>query len=269
MKAMYYLFMIGLLLCGWCSASFAARTSRPLGDPIQTSLACNETTGEYLVVWKHHNDPACDLWGQIIRADGTRKKAFFISSKAYGEFIPEVVFNPLQNEYLVVWAHQSGTLSRIYGTLVAPASEKHLPRHGHPDSTFIIYDESLLTSHPKAAFNSTHNSYLICWTEGITESEKSIPLLVTQQLDRDGFLANTYVLPLQPETTSFPLRFSQQSIPISFYPSYGKQLDEWFVMLYTETQDPVLADISGIRFRGSDGQPIGIWDTMQAYWRKL
>lgn len=267
---MTYLFIVGLLVYGSTIQLSAAPNHRPSDDPMQPSLAYNETTRDYLVVWKHYNYPSCDLLGQIIKEDGTRKQAFLISSDAHSEFTPEAVFNPLRNEYLVVWANQTGKQIAIHGTLLDQTGQKRPPHHPRPDSSFIICNNSKLTSQPKAAFNTTHNTYLVCWTEGTTQATGSIPLLVTQRLDKDGtFLTNTHILPIQPEMTPLSVSLDQESASISFYPSYGKQVDEWFVMICPESLDPPIADIGGIRIRGSDGQPIGIWDTMQAYWKKL
>jgi uncharacterized repeat protein (TIGR01451 family)/uncharacterized repeat protein (TIGR02543 family) len=152
----------------------------------------NTANNEYLVVWQGDDDTAplvdneFEVFGQRINADGTQiegnfrisdmgpdgSTSFFVSN-------PNVTYNPVDNEYLVVWAGDDDTSPlidderEIFGQLLAaaPAAEISIAALSEVgENDFAISDAGLPgnttygASNPSAAYDATRHEYLVVWT---------------------------------------------------------------------------------------------------------
>jgi hypothetical protein len=74
------------------------------------AVACNSTTGEFLVVWEFaYSDVDHDIWGRLVAGDGTLISDWLdVATSSNNEYAPAVCYNPDLNEYLIVYERRSG-----------------------------------------------------------------------------------------------------------------------------------------------------------------
>jgi hypothetical protein len=170
-------------------------------DAFEPAVAYNSANNEYLVVWAGDDDTAplvdneVEIFGQRINAATGAEVGsndFRISDvnqngdPLFSTFAPAVVYNSVNNEYLVVWEGHN-TLSplvagesEIYGQRLNAATGAEVG-----DNDFRLSDMGPAGNiffhafNPAAIYNSTDNEYLVVWqsdddTAPLVEGETEI-----------------------------------------------------------------------------------------------
>ncbi len=154
-------------------------------------VAYNMTNRHYLVVWHGDDDPGSkdEIYGRLIDAGNNQilgssdfRIAEFSGDDDFDLRNPDVVYNSVLNEYLVVWqgVHQSrlttntGTpAEEIFGRRVAADGTLLNPDGTPGDSLTGILQISIMGTddengyynglYPAVEFNSADNGYLVVW----------------------------------------------------------------------------------------------------------
>lgn len=152
-------------------------------DQLAPSVAYNSLDDEYLIVWEDRRSTTdYDIFAQFIDGvTGTPTGANFPVSSVIGhdEWAPEVVYDSVSNQYLVVWEESAGGDTDIWGQILA-ADGTLL------GSAFVICNYSRNQQSPAVAFNPTADQYLVVWTDfrySLSESD-----LFGQIVDKMGAL---------------------------------------------------------------------------------
>lgn len=150
----------------------------PSHDP---AIAYNSLHDEFLVVWVvDREDSTYDLWARRVKTDGSMPSYFRLLSRQ--DILldrPSVAYNPVQDEYLVVFEHAklSADLSYdVYGIRLSWDGEMI-------SSMFSINYSVLSQEHPSIAYNSQQNQYLVAYHEQQEDSRVNIKLVL---LDHEG-----------------------------------------------------------------------------------
>ena len=151
-----------------------------LFSAISPAVAYNSEDDRFLVIWygDHGTDGENEIYGRLIGSDGAAiGPQFRISDMGpnndvdYDAVNPSVAYNPIANEFLVVWSgdDDTGVLSddefEIFGQRLHGNTGFHL---GAND--FLISDVGPLGSptnggrEPDVAYNQTNNQYLVVWS---------------------------------------------------------------------------------------------------------
>ncbi|MDC0358287.1 DUF11 domain-containing protein [Oligoflexia bacterium] len=150
---------------------------------LEPAVAYNSTNNEYLVVWRGDDNTGSlveleyEIFGQRINAAtgaevGTND--FRISQVGNDgdwwiqAYKPDVVYNPDDNEYLVVWHGDNSAVDgedEIWGQRINAATGAEL---GSDDFRISNMGPDADTSYdaynPAVAYNGTNNEYLVVWT---------------------------------------------------------------------------------------------------------
>lgn len=135
------------------------------------AVAYNSTANQYLVVWSDWRGsvPGFDIYGQRVAASGRLVgPASHISAAdaASDRDLPVVAYNPVTNQYLVVWADARNRYQPplrgydIYGRLVSA--------RGSPvgrDFRISGPGATAWDSHPAVVYNPTANEFLVVWVD--------------------------------------------------------------------------------------------------------
>lgn len=159
--------------------SFMGPPDDPDYDAEDPDVAYNSQDNLYLVVWSGERfaDGEFEIWGQRVGSAGNLSGAIVRVSVMgpdldpdYDALNPAVVYNSVDNQYLVVWAgdHTAGTLvdneyeiwaRRLSGIgEVIDADNRRMSDMGGSGDEY--YDART----PDAAHNSSNNQYLIVWS---------------------------------------------------------------------------------------------------------
>ena len=128
--------------------------------------AHNPNANEYLVVWadgRNHETRELDIYGQLIAADGTRLGPDFRISGSFGTgdcSSPEVAFNEVNDEYLVVWQDTRALEVRGWDVYA-----RRVSADGRRIGGDFRIGESAGSDQriPSVAHNRFSNRYLIVW----------------------------------------------------------------------------------------------------------
>ncbi len=149
-------------------------SAQPSGEPflvssqsattcLQPRITYNDRYNEFLVVWQQEYSASDhDICAQRISPDGIRiGNEIAISRLNNFEGAPVVAYNPLRQEYLVVWQLREGNDEIFHNDIVARRINAVGELIGDPIS--IAYGQ-LDESSPSVVVSST-DSYLIAWQE--------------------------------------------------------------------------------------------------------
>jgi hypothetical protein len=139
------------------------------GEP---KVAHNSRSDEYLVVWQEIRSATSgyDIYAQRVGGGGDlRGSAIFISrnTATINEGRAVVAYNPIVDEYLVVWHAFTDGQWRIWGQRVSAAGQL-------PGSNYLISASSGNTQTPRIAHNSQRNEYLVVWQDSRTAERTDI-----------------------------------------------------------------------------------------------
>jgi hypothetical protein len=122
-------------------------------DPV---LAYNPHLEEYLVVWLNDKVANDDVQAQRVSADGALiGSPFFVTSGPVGNrYVPDVVYNSQRQEYLVIWALDTGNGFELHAQAVSAQGGVT-----GPDVTFGTGIYSIAGFH--VAYSPVSNKYLV------------------------------------------------------------------------------------------------------------
>jgi hypothetical protein len=164
MKAHTHGFFMGSLACFVAGAVLegAALAQEFVGGniPVVTaegfqsgpSAAGNTSNGEFMVVWHGQRDAASSVFEILGRRIGPDASLIGdpVSLSPAGSFTPDIAYNSIDDEYLVVYARGG-----IFGRRVAA--------DGSPMGAEITIFANISQSLPAVAHNSQTNEYLVVW----------------------------------------------------------------------------------------------------------
>ncbi len=199
-------------------------------------VAYNSVEDEYLVVWeeyRHEDSTSADIWGQIVRKDGTLRGGNFpICQAPNPQWWPHLDFDKLHNRYLVVFEDArhypaDGSWIKgfdIYGALLDADGKKIPTSTSVADSTFPVCDDTMAAHYPVVAFNEREQSYLVVWADYRPSNDIDI---YGQLLDWNGDL----LPPPDPPSSKVNFAIANTSAPEDVPDvSYCSALNEWLVV---------------------------------------
>lgn len=161
-------------------------------DNLAPAVAYNSLHDEYLVVWENDRGATHDIYARRVSGDGQVLSWFTIVSNAnYWNWLPDVAYNPVADEYLVVYTYNSvSTGNDIWGRRVA--------WNGSSMSTEIpIAVDAGSQWYPAVDYNSQNDEYLVVyendWGGGLRD-------IAAQRVDADGALLSWRNIASDPNT---------------------------------------------------------------------
>ena len=161
-----------------------------------SAITYNGQNNQYLVVWAANDDPTgpAHIYGQRLDAAtgaeiGTND--FQINQTLLPSFLPDVTYNPIMNEYLVVWVSRDFRVSTptTYG-IFAQRLDAATGNHIGVDAFRIdvpASDPNYRLTMPDVTYNSTLNEYLVMW-KSYQDEEYLEAEMIGQKLDATGAL---------------------------------------------------------------------------------
>ncbi len=147
-------------------------------DALRPAVTYNGPSNEYLVVWEGDdvlNEE--EIYGQRISAAGTEVGAddFRISdmgpdgNAAFAAFNPDVAYNAVTNQYMVVWAGDDNTGAlvededEIYGQRLEASGAEVGVNDRRLSDVGGTGDSALDAGDPAIAYNAVENQFLVVW----------------------------------------------------------------------------------------------------------
>lgn len=159
-------------------------------DQIEPEVAYGSGLNQYLVVWEDHHwasGDARDILGRRMSTSGAGVGgAFNISWEGNERFAPDVAYNSVRQEYLVVFEYEfSLTDHDIYGRLVNS--------NGTLGDEFSIATPSAYDLNPIVAYSSALDSYLVVWERRIGDPEFGQKDIYARVVNYDGSLPGSEI----------------------------------------------------------------------------
>ncbi|MGD8794734.1 MAG: hypothetical protein PVF47_19450, partial [Anaerolineae bacterium] len=133
------------------------------------ALVWNSQRNEYFIVWEdyeHQATTGADIRGQRRHADGNMDQGRFYISDAYGDqLLPDVAFDPVIQQYLVVWRDKRDELTSaadIYGQRVLARQQLASPAE---QGNFVICQVAYDQFNPAVAYSGTSHQFLVTWDD--------------------------------------------------------------------------------------------------------
>ena len=151
---------------------------RPLGDLItiwedsvsnvSPAVAYNTLHDEYLVVWHNFRPVTTDIYARRVGSDGTVKSSFtVVTGEGETYNYPAVAYSPVQDQYLIVYVHQSSTADYDI------KARRVTWDGGLISEEFVIRDDVDKQWLPAVAYNSADDEYLVVynnsWVGGLDD----------------------------------------------------------------------------------------------------
>jgi len=160
------------------------------------AVAYNAATDTYLAVWRDMRvDSDGDIYGQILNADGVISGSAIIVSAypGYSQSAPDVSYNPVSGEFLVVWQQYAGSgnydvyAQRMSGNGVrldhpGTAADESAANISLPVSTASSYQTA-----PQVAAEPNSGAYLVVWED----SRNGASDIYAQRLDATAALTGS------------------------------------------------------------------------------
>jgi hypothetical protein len=127
------------------------------------AVAYNATNDEYLVVWQRPGIDTNDITGRRVDADGTLLGATTIGIGVAGSggtlpYQPDVAWDSVNNQYLVVWGKYTGSEYDIAGQIVDYDGSK-------VGSALTVENWEYNQLKPKVAYNPHWDEFLVVWED--------------------------------------------------------------------------------------------------------
>jgi hypothetical protein len=263
--------------------------------------AYNSQDNEFLVVGLMSKDSlgggARDVYGQFVLPDGTLKGGRFpICMHPADQSCPDVAYNPINNEYLVVWCDFRAPEGDIFGARLDASGMKLANENNQPDTVFTICTQDSTQLNPRIAHNPVDNNFLVVWRDyrnsfvpvlgkrgspaasgssgpseritGFSYPSSSNLDLYGERLDNRGMA----LTPGNPANTdvNYPIAVDHQYDEFFQDVTYcggGDRPDEWlvtYVFYSLEYELPASELVHGIRIDGKTGHWIDTWGSLIA-----
>ena len=133
-------------------------------DQVHPSIAFNQEAGEYLVVFEHaFSETDHDIYGQRVSGNGSPVGSVFdIATSSNDESNPDVIYNPMSGEFLVVFEYAYTEADHdIYAQRLSSNGEKL-------DSAIIIDSSGSSEKLPAVAYHPWDNlGYLVVYQKAV------------------------------------------------------------------------------------------------------
>jgi hypothetical protein len=131
-------------------------------DNYNPAVAYNSRHDEYLVVWENDRGATRDIYAQRVAGDGTLKSWFTIVHNANKwNYLPDVAYNPVQDEYLIVYTYQVNTDD--YDIWARRVKWNGADLDQPPYQEFAINIDSGKQWYPAVTYNIHNNEYLVVY----------------------------------------------------------------------------------------------------------
>ncbi|WP_031517238.1 FecR family protein [Desulfofalx alkaliphila] len=144
-------------------------------------LAYDPVNNRYLMVYERNMlDSYPEIWGRFIDADGEEGPEFPISEEGFCSD-PKVVYNPENDNFLVVWSDGRFNSSLIYAQILDGEGKTY-----EDSGNFAVCPGSDNSQHqPAVAVNTSNGNYLIAWEEYVYDGDLQFEIF-GQLLDQEG-----------------------------------------------------------------------------------
>lgn len=147
----------------------------------EPAVAYSADRNEYLVVWQTEQDSSTwDIWARRVRADGIVQgpSPFCVAtSEGKKRMQPAVAYNPVRDEYLVVYTYEfAGLDDDIMATVVGGDLSWKSSEYSISSPTDIQWS-------PEVAYNTQDDEYLVVWWNVWGDGRRDI---YAQRLESDG-----------------------------------------------------------------------------------
>ncbi|MBI5631875.1 MAG: carboxypeptidase regulatory-like domain-containing protein [Nitrospirae bacterium] len=124
------------------------------------SVAYDSSADQYLVAWFDYRNSNYDIYGQLVDSNGTLSGGeIVVSTAAFGQLNPAVVYNSSTNQYLIVWYDSRNPANYdIYGQLINSNGSLS-------GANFVVSSAANGQLWPSAAYNSSTGQFLVAWTD--------------------------------------------------------------------------------------------------------
>ncbi len=240
-------------------------------NEIHPAVAYNYIRDEFIVIWQDDRNGVNDIYGRIVKPDGSLVGQEFVVCSGTGQQIyPAVAYNRIRDEYMVVWQNDDMG-NNIMGIRLDYMGKKVWSNRSLADTTFIICDQSWCQYHPKIAHNYTDDTFLVVWHD-FRNADASGMDIYGQRLDWNADLLTPVEPPAESPATeiNFPL---SRGISTSYdvYDAYpdvayhgmegeGGPINEWLVVWMRSMGE---LQIWGVRVNGTDGVLLDTWGGIQ------
>ena len=116
--------------------------STPSDNQLLPVVAHNNSSNQFLVVWEDDRNPATspDIYARLVNADGSMAGSeFAISATNADQDTPDVAYDSVSNQFLVVWEHDT----EIYGRLVRADTSFTGPEFRIANSSGVLTDPAV------------------------------------------------------------------------------------------------------------------------------
>ncbi|MBN2030493.1 T9SS type A sorting domain-containing protein [bacterium] len=232
------------------------------------SASCyNYERDEFLIVWEDYQNANPDIYGRIMKSDGSfLGPAFPICIDQADQIYPATDYNRYNMEYIVVWQDNRLGGNDIYGIRLNMDGGKINSTRSLADTSFIISDNSWCQYHPRVAHNYINNTYLVVWYDTRNYLTTGYDIY-GQRLDWNSNLLAPYSPPAT--DVNYPLSRGLETLfqgesyddvtpDVAFHGSEGTELNEWLVV-FARGISYTLTRIWGVRVNGTNGKLLNTW----------
>ena len=236
-------------------------------DEKAPAVAYNYERDQFLVVYmKKEND--WNIFGCFVAPDGSQVSPPFVISRAlFDQKYPDVDYNRVDEQYMVVWEDGRNGIRDIYGIVLDGEGKKVWPNNikAQEDSSFVVSDADTSQHHAKIAHNYIDNCYLVVWTdERVTYAPDIYSAdIYAQRVNNDGALLPPYDTPNS--EINFPIikmDYEEYAPDVAYHGGTADfELNEWLVVWVQDEwgADMPASRIYCSRIRGPDGAILGSW----------
>ena len=137
------------------------------------AVAYNDRHDEYLVVWENDRGATRDIYAQRVAGDGTLKSWFIVSSTANKwTYLPDVAYNPLQDEYLIVYTYLASVGDDDIWARRVRWDGSDLNQSQYQE--FPVNIENGIQWYPAVTYNGTSNEYLVVYENNWSATLRNI-----------------------------------------------------------------------------------------------
>ncbi len=179
----------------------------------------NTVRNEYFVVWSDQRNVGAtgsDVYGQRVAADGTLVGGdIAISTALRPQLYPRVAYNPIADEYLVVWQDSrtsAWTSSDIYGQRIAGDGTLL-------GANFVIADDPAAQNQPDVAYSPFGRQYLVAWDDEREIGTTGVDVYAQWVAGTGALLGGNFAL-------STTLN-SQENVAVGYNPAQNEFLVVW------------------------------------------
>jgi hypothetical protein len=142
-----------------------------VGKQARPAVAYNSNVahGDYIVVFDMVENGTYKVLAAHLGAEGDVSPVYYTAASAADNLAyPDIVYNDITNEYMVVWQNLAGNQGDIYGRRIGPIGVQ-------VGAEFVIGQAADTQGFPAIAWNDDDNEYLVVWhdyrTEGTTGAD--------------------------------------------------------------------------------------------------